>query len=215
MPIHCVRCDSIRQDSTTPCSCGCPAWSTLPRVEVERLIEDNIGIVRWVVGKWIAPALMPSVFHRIGLEEITAAGDELLLYLARRYDASRGAKFSTFAARYIRQKLWKFVNGEIKRHNREQFYPQYDDDQNPFDPVDKRPDLLIEVDVKDEVETVLPGLMEVLLPREKIAVEMVKARGFRLREVGEVLGVTRERARQLAVAGIERMRQAAIVEPAP
>lgn len=206
--IYCAKCDMIRDDSTAPCECGCVSWSRLPRVEVGKLIEDNIALVHWVVGKWITPVLAPSVLNRIGLGEIVAVGEEKLLDLARRFDAARGAKFSTFAARYLRHWLWRHINRETRRYEKEGFFPQYDDG-NQFDPADFRPDLTIEFEVRDEAESKLPGLFSGLTKNEKVAVELIKSRGFRLREAGDILGVTRERARQLAAAGLAKMKAAA------
>lgn len=215
MPFHCVKCDLARTDSTTPCGCGCATWSSLPGVEVTRLVEAHLPMVGWVVKRWIIPVLVPSTLRRIGIEEIMATGQERLLSLARRYDPERGAKFSTYAVLGLQRALWSFVNREIRRHEREGFYPQYSDDRDPFDPIDKRPDLLIEVDTRDEASAILPGLFAVLNPRERIAVEMVKAAGLRQREAANVLGVTRERVRQLAKVGIAKMREAAESEPVP
>lgn len=82
--------------------------------EVERLVEENLGLVRAVVNRTISlfPCL-PSVFDRDDLQQVGSLG---LLSAAQTFDPARGVAFSTYAYGCIEHA----IAGALKRERNRQ-----------------------------------------------------------------------------------------------
>jgi len=83
---------------------------------VERLVRENRGLVPYLARSFNSP---------LGFEELIAEGNVGLVIAAQRYDATRGVKFSTCAAWWIRARIKSAIERESgcgkSRHLRKLF----------------------------------------------------------------------------------------------
>lgn len=141
------------------------------------------------------------------IEDTDTFGDAMigLMLAANCFDPSLGFKFSTFAWRVIRQNI---VHGYMKRNRHARnnsatrvlfvdpdlLVSQRDSGQ-PLEPIDTE-DLIAKM--RSKISNLPPQYAKVLLGRLD---------GNKLHEIGDEMGVTRERVRQIQVSATGMLRQ--------
>ena len=65
---------------------------------IEELILSNLGLVRYLANKYVKSSSLP-------IEDLIQEGSEGLIRAAKKFDPTRGTKFSTYATIWIRQAI--------------------------------------------------------------------------------------------------------------
>jgi len=150
----------------------------------------------------------------IDFNEMISEGNMALLRSVEKFDCSRGFKFSTYSCRAI-LKSFSRVAMRASRY-RGTFPTEFDPAMERSDCVDRRRDT-IENDCVDELKDIfvrnLAGLSEVetTVIRERFALtptEDGSTRPKTLEQVGNIIGVTKERVRQIQNNALKKMRTA-------
>lgn len=198
--VYCFRCD-FSTECVAPavgrglkvsqaCYCGSTTWSLSPREEVERLVNDNMRLVR-LMAKLIAKRC-PTIYDCAGDNAIMSAGYHGLLRAARRVEPARAHKFSAYAKVTIRWQMVRCIKEHRKYSARHQPLPEYEHFPSPVkaDALDVA-EMLSSLDRLDRrsIElTVMEGYSTVeaasIIGVKQIAVERRRERGLRcLREL--------------------------------
>jgi len=149
----------------------------------------------------------------IDFNEMISEGNMALLRSVEKFDCSRGFKFSTYSCRAI-LKSFSRVAMRASRY-RGTFPTEFDPAMERSDYVERRRDS-VEHDCIDELKDIflknLAGLSEVetTVIRERFALckpaEGDSARPKTLEQVGQIIGVTKERVRQIQNNALKKMR---------
>ncbi len=79
---------------------------------VEELVNNNLRLVGLVIKQF------NSTLHAFEIDDIYSAGSLGLLQAARKFDPSKGYKFSTFAMPCIRNQIFMFIRkADVRRRN--------------------------------------------------------------------------------------------------
>ena len=139
--------------------------------------------------------------------ELLSDGNMSLMRAVEKFDYSRGNKFSTYASWAIMKNFARSIPGEMNR--RERFVTGNED---IFDAAeDKRTDEQEVLAAAEQATAKVNRLLEYLEPRER---EIIRMRagldngvdGMTLEKIGEKLGITKERVRQLNVRAMKKLR---------
>lgn len=153
-------------------------------------------------------------------DRFLGAATEGLMYAAGKYDRARGA-FSTYAVKCIRGYIYRCVGEEKygsvrdgRRHVAGKLPDINSTDLDSFietasvEP-DEWPDAVLgRAEAKKQVE----ALLKCLPKRSRLILSLrfgLRGRQHRLREVGQVLGLSRQRVQQLEVAALGKLRRVA------
>lgn len=152
--------------------------------------------------------------NAIDFSDLVSEGNMALLRAVDKFDASRGFKFSTYACRAI---LKAFSRTGVKLSRYRQLFP------TDFDPQLERSDYLkrkredVELDCVDELRRIVGDNRAHLSSTEQSVIEhrfalgpdgrrKVDSRPMTLEQVGKVIGVTKERVRQIQNQALEKIR---------
>ena len=133
-----------------------------------------------------------------------------LLRAVEKFDFGRGNNFSTYASWAIMKNFARSIPDE--KHRRERFVTGHDE---VFDVApDTRSDEHEIVAGQERARFNVNRLLEYLEPRERDIIRMragldSNAKGMTLEEIGQKLGITKERVRQLNVRAMKRLRDIA------
>lgn len=175
-----------------------------------------------------------AVSQGMEMEDLMQAGAIGLIKAAERYDASRGWKYSTYAVHWIRAELWGAVEFgnccvRVPRNVRQKIMARQVELEGQTDPdleADKlpvinsldKPDALDRLPVDSVVDpspnpeeqamaNEVSSMVERFPPRTRAVIRGRYSRGWTLNQLGEEIGTTRERARQILENSIDRLRQ--------
>jgi RNA polymerase sigma factor (sigma-70 family) len=138
--------------------------------------------------------------------ELLSDGNMSLMRAVEKFDYSRGNKFSTYASWAIMKNYARSIPDE--KHRRERYVTGNDEffDAAP----DQRTDEAEVVQAAEQASHKVNRLLEYLDPRER---EIIRLRagldnteGMTLEKIGEKLGITKERVRQLNVRAMKKLR---------
>lgn len=163
----------------------------------EELILSNTRLVTYVAKRFAD--------RRTPLEDLVAAGQPTLIRSVDLFDYSRGFRFSTYAA-------WALRNYFVRLVNRRGEDGGGGDGIDPLHSVaDGRTDPAAEWRHVGEVARRVSAGVDVLTERHRLVVTrrfgLDGEKPKRFREIGEELGVSTERARQILAQAIGRMRK--------
>lgn len=143
--------------------------------------------------------------------ELVSEGNMALLRAVEKFDAARGFKFSTYACRAI---LKAFSRIALKTSRYRNTFPA------EFDPTMERSNYLetrrmdVEQDAVEELQRIIGENAAKLSDVEKTVIQArfgvnrgQEAQAMTLEEVGQVIGVTKERVRQIQNKALEKLRQ--------
>lgn len=156
------------------------------------------GLPLWVLAR--------MAYQRGQEEALLDEGKEALVRASKAFDTSFGATFKTFAVRVIRNQMW----GAAKRLSRAVFIHQENVWTDPVGYEFRSTDLQEDhrtpsPDIALEYEDVLEKA-RLLPPRQWEALLMTVRDGLTYTAASGLLGVSRERVRQLRNQALERMR---------
>jgi RNA polymerase primary sigma factor/RNA polymerase sigma factor len=172
-------------------------------VEVKnRIVQANLRLVVSIAKRHVTPA--DNFF------ELVSDGNMSLIRAAEKFDYARGNKFSTYASWAIMKNYARTIPGEYKYRDRfrttaeETFMATPDDGSDPY----------LEESAQQLRESQISKILARLDDREqKIIISRFgldhKQEPLTLKEVGEELGVTKERIRQLEARALNKLRLAA------
>jgi RNA polymerase primary sigma factor len=138
--------------------------------------------------------------------ELLSDGNMSLMRAVEKFDFSRGNKFSTYASWAIMKNFARSIPEEKTRRERyvtgnEEFF-----DATP----DQRTDEQEVVQAAEQASYKVNRLLEYLDPREREIIRLRagidSAEGMTLEKIGEKLGITKERVRQLNVRAMKKLR---------
>jgi RNA polymerase sigma factor (sigma-70 family) len=151
----------------------------------------------------------------VDFSEMVSEGNMALLRSVEKFDCSRGYKFSTYSCRAI-LKAFSRVAMRASRY-RGRFPAEFDPAMERSDHLERRR-VGIEEDCVDELKQILldnlAGLSEVerTVIRERFALERCEEDGRpapkTLEQVGQIIGVTKERVRQIQNNALRKIRAA-------
>lgn len=187
---------------------------------INRLVTDNLRFVVWVAADYLNCGLP--------LEDLIAEGNVGLVKAAHRFDASRGVKFCSYAVHWVRQAIREALTDTVSTvrlpANQVQagmrlFISSLDCPAFDYEPegatfLDYLPDsgpLPDEVAEDHEFSEIVRDRLDRLPEKEANVIEQWFGIGgdapMTLEQIGDRMGVTRERVRQIRDRGLETMRQ--------
>jgi len=141
--------------------------------------------------------------------ELISDGNMSLIRAVEKFDYSRGFKFSTYASWAIMKNFARSIPDE--KHHRERYLTGHDElfEAAP----DNRTDEQEVLQSAEQARDVAHRLLDQLSPRDR---EIIRLRagidngeGMTLEEIGQRLGITKERVRQLHVRAMKQLREMA------
>jgi len=141
--------------------------------------------------------------------ELLSDGNVSLIRAVEKFDYSRGNKFSTYASWAIMKNYARSIPEE--KHRRERYVTGHEDlfDAAPDTRTDEQECLASAEQATHKVNR----LLEYLDPRERQIIRMRagldNSEGMTLEKIGEQLGITKERVRQLNVRAMKKLRSLA------
>lgn len=170
----------------------------------EELAKANLRLVASIAGK--------LSISRDEFDEFVAEGNAIMLYAIDKFDYSRGYRFSTYVTHAVQRHLYRVIDRRRKRAQREYAREAEIMAEEPSIEVD--PYEPTEDDIKTAAAAVIANIDEALDEREQV---IVRGRfgldgtgdGKTFKVLGEQLGLSKERVRQLFQKGIEKLREAA------
>ena len=139
--------------------------------------------------------------------ELLSDGNMSLMRAVEKFDYSRGNKFSTYASWAIMKNFARSIPDEKRRHER-----FVTGSEEVFDAAeDRRTDEQEVIAAAEQASAKVNRLLEYLEPREREIIRMRAgldsgADGMTLEKIGEKLGITKERVRQLNVRAMKKLR---------
>jgi RNA polymerase sigma factor (sigma-70 family) len=185
-----------------------PADKPVPKLhqpmtpEQSRLASDNLGLAFAMARKFSGKG--------IDDDELLSLAQEALCRAAKCYERDRGFKFSTYACRAIvlgfAAKLGRMNNGAklVKFPQSLDQYRDGDERQHMADIADRRPGLSERMSNGELYERAMACLDE----RQRTVILLRYQMNWTLEEIGDTLGVTKERARQIQQEALSQCREA-------
>ncbi|MBL8880009.1 MAG: sigma-70 family RNA polymerase sigma factor [Phycisphaerales bacterium] len=185
-------------------------------VRWEAAIQEGRGeIVRVNVPLVLAMAKRTRITG-VDFADLISEGNLALLRAVDKFDCARGFKFSTYACRAI-LKSFSRVAVRSARH-RGHFPTEFDPTLERSDFVERRRDI-VERECVEDLKSILMNNLANLNDVEEVVIrarfaldepspEAVELRGKTLEQVGEMIGVTKERVRQIQNKALSKLKLA-------
>jgi len=145
----------------------------------------------------------------VDFAEIVSEGNMALLRSVDKFSVDRGFKFSTYACRAI-LKAFSRTSMKSSKH-RTRFPMEFEPDMERSDWQDRRRDA-VEEDCIDELKAIVDrnladlSNVEETVIRRRFNWEQAEESGMTLEEVGKIIGVTKERVRQIQNKALAKIR---------
>jgi RNA polymerase sigma factor (sigma-70 family) len=146
----------------------------------------------------------------IDFAEIVSEGNMALIRAVDKFSVDRGFKFSTYACRAILKAFSRTAQKHSKQRTR--FPVEFDPDMEKSDWVDKKRDV-VEEDCIDELKQIVNRNLADLSDTEQTVLrrrfnwEQAEDSPLTLEEVGKIIGVTKERVRQIQNKALMKIRK--------
>lgn len=181
--------------------------------EIERLFEQAVKIKNRIVQSNLRLVVSIAKRHVNASEDffqLVSDGNMSLIRAVEKFDYSRGNKFSTYASWAIMKNFARTIPGEFKQRDR--FRPT--SEEVFLSRADERSNRYIQESEQQKREQQVNRILESLDDREqKIIISRFgldySQEPLTLKEVGEALGVTKERIRQIQTRALNKLRIAA------
>jgi RNA polymerase primary sigma factor len=181
--------------------------------EIEKLYDEAVAVKNKIVQANLRLVVSIAKRHVTGADEFFALvsdGNMSLIRAVEKFDYSRGNKFSTYASWAIMKNFARTIPEEFKQRDRfrtsqeEMFMAQ----------ADRRTDQVEQETAQAQRERQIEHILACLDEREQ---RIIKSRfgldhaqePLTLKEVGEEMGVTKERVRQIEARALNKLRLAA------
>jgi RNA polymerase sigma factor (sigma-70 family) len=145
----------------------------------------------------------------VDFSEVISEGNMALLRAVDKFSVDRGFKFSTYACRAILKAFSRTALKAIKHRTR--FPVEFEPDMENSDWIDRRRDQVQE-DCIDELKTIIDrnladlSNVEQTVIRRRFNWEQSEESPLTLEEVGKIIGVTKERVRQIQNKAMTKIR---------
>jgi RNA polymerase primary sigma factor len=181
------------------------AWFKIANAARAQIVQANLPLVLAMAKR--------TKLTGVDFSELISEGNMALLRSVDKFDCSRGFKFSTYACRAI---LKSFSRVAIRSSRYRSRFP------TEFDPALEKSDFIerkrqeVEEFCVDELRSILTENLANLNDVEKKvirarfaldATDSDQAQPMTLEQVGEIIGVTKERVRQIQNKALEKLRQ--------
>jgi RNA polymerase sigma factor (sigma-70 family) len=171
-----------------------------------RLVESNLRLVVKLARQHSGPVA--------DIHDLISEGNFVLLRAVDKFDFARGTRFSTYATWCVVKRFARVVPEE---NYRIQTYVSGIDEILEVQP-DKSTSELERKENLEHIRSQLDKVMEHLTERERVILSrrfgLTGARPETLEQIGEVLGITRERVRQLESRALRKAAEQLQIEPA-
>lgn len=180
--------------------------------EIESLYEEAVKTKNQIVQSNLRLVVSIAKKH-VGsggdFFQLVSDGNMSLFRAAEKFDYTRGNKFSTYASWAIMKNFARSIPEEFKHRDRFKLA----NDESFFDTPDERADHLAAEALQHMHEEQIQKILEHLDSRERLIIQSRygldhKQEPLTLQEVGERLGVTKERIRQIEVRALNKLRMA-------
>jgi RNA polymerase sigma factor (sigma-70 family) len=184
---------------------GLVAWFKIANAARAQIVQANLPLVLAMAKR--------TKLTGVDFSELISEGNMALLRSVDKFDCSKGFKFSTYACRAI---LKSFSRVAIRSSRYRSRFP------TEFDPALEKSDFIerkrqeVEDFCVDELRSILTENLANLNDVEKKvirarfaldAIDSDQAQPMTLEQVGEIIGVTKERVRQIQNKALEKLRQ--------
>ncbi len=169
--------------------------------ERNNFVRRNQGLVCFFAKKYLGRGL--------SLADLMQEGNIGLSRAIRGFDPARGYEFSTYAGRCIRNAISSAIRTN-SRHHKESISlnePIFHDELNGPSLIDRLPVTEPDQEIITDLKDALPRLLTVLSPPETRVLELTLIEGMSLVEAGKIMGVSRERSRQLQADAFQKMQE--------
>jgi RNA polymerase primary sigma factor len=146
----------------------------------------------------------------VDFAEIVSEGNMALLRAVDKFNVDRGFKFSTYACRAILKAFSRTAQKHSKQRTR--FPVEFDPDMEKSDWIDKKRDV-VEEECIDELKQIVNRNLADLSDTEQTVLrrrfnwEQAEEEPMTLEEVGKIIGVTKERVRQIQNKALAKIRK--------
>lgn len=184
--------------------------------EIERFYEQAVKTKNAIVKANLRLVISIAKRHVVASEDffqLVSDGNMSLIRAVEKFDYSRGNKFSTYASWAIMKNFARTIPGEFKQRDRFRPSPEELFVAQP----DQRSDRYSQEAEQERRSVQVNRILERLDEREQqiIVSRFGLDRGtepLTLKEVGEKMGVTKERVRQIQTRALVKLREAAMAE---
>jgi RNA polymerase primary sigma factor/RNA polymerase sigma factor len=181
--------------------------------EIERLYGEAVTLKNKIIRANLRLVVSIAKRHVGPLEnffDLVSDGNMSLIRAVEKFDYARGNKFSTYATWAVMKNFARTIPGEIK--HRDRFKTSADEMFSATE--DRRTDQYEQENAQARRESHIGKILEKLDDREQTII--IRRFGLdhgreplTLKEVGDELGVTKERVRQIEARALSKLRQAA------
>ena len=184
--------------------CDLLEWNQKQLVYRSKIVTSNMGLVLAMAKR--------AQYQGVEFTDLISEGSMALLRASEKFDVSRGLKFSTYACQAIFKGFSRAAKQTYRHHN--MFPAQWDPALEKDDSLDQQR-LETHSDLVDEVRAIVNHNLadltdtELSIVRMRFSLEDTSQTPLTLKQVGDKLGLTKERIRQIQNKALAKLRLAA------
>ena len=184
--------------------------------QIARLYEQAVDVKNDVVRANLRLVISIAKRYAVGpahLFELISDGNMSLIRAVEKFDFARGFRFSTYATWAIMKNFARTIPAELRVRAR--FHSGGEEQLQIVQ--DIHPNAILQESAQNERQGEVARILEHLNDREKQIIQHrfglnEKRNSMTLKEVGRVMGVTKERIRQLEARAMAKLREAVGIE---